>query len=59
MFTVPVPPVCIRPTVSMGDKGTREDDLTVAVGESLGLFSRGVHGESGLGMDRWCGLGSC
>ncbi|CAK9060791.1 unnamed protein product [Durusdinium trenchii] len=33
MFTVPVPPVCIRPTVSMGDKGTREDDLTVAVGE--------------------------
>ncbi|CAJ1448813.1 unnamed protein product [Effrenium voratum] len=33
MFSVPVPPVCIRPTVSMGDKGTREDDLTVAIGE--------------------------
>ena len=30
MFSVPVPPVCIRPTVSMGDKGTREDDLTAA-----------------------------
>ena len=36
IFAVPVPPVCIRPTVSMGDKGTREDDLTVAIGESLG-----------------------
>eukprot|EP00931_Biecheleriopsis_adriatica_P023570 TRINITY_DN14859_c1_g1_i1.p1 TRINITY_DN14859_c1_g1~~TRINITY_DN14859_c1_g1_i1.p1 ORF type:complete len:1545 (+),score=399.75 TRINITY_DN14859_c1_g1_i1:144-4778(+) len=33
MTFVPVPPVCIRPTVSMGDKGTREDDLTMAIGE--------------------------
>lgn len=33
LFAVPVPPVCIRPTVSMGDRGTREDDLTVAVGQ--------------------------
>eukprot|EP00438_Fugacium_kawagutii_P025722 Skav210478 [mRNA] locus=scaffold737:607081:609628:- [translate_table: standard] len=47
-FSVPVPPVCIRPTVSarnstvaaaaarsMGDRGTREDDLTAA--EMAGL----------------------
>ena len=33
LFSIPVPPVCIRPTVSMGDRGTREDDLTVAIGD--------------------------
>ncbi|CEL93161.1 unnamed protein product [Vitrella brassicaformis CCMP3155] len=28
-----VPPVCIRPSVSMGDAGTTEDDLTIKIAE--------------------------
>eukprot|EP00927_Polykrikos_kofoidii_P017509 TRINITY_DN1798_c1_g1_i1.p1 TRINITY_DN1798_c1_g1~~TRINITY_DN1798_c1_g1_i1.p1 ORF type:complete len:1535 (+),score=240.64 TRINITY_DN1798_c1_g1_i1:273-4877(+) len=31
--TLAVPPVCLRPTVSMGDAGMNEDDLTHAVSE--------------------------
>ncbi|CAK0820611.1 unnamed protein product [Prorocentrum cordatum] len=31
LTALPVPPVCIRPSVAMGDKGFREDDLTAAV----------------------------
>jgi DNA-directed RNA polymerase III subunit RPC1 len=26
---IPVPPICIRPTVPMGDGKTNEDDLTI------------------------------
>ncbi len=27
--TLPVPPLCIRPTVTMGANKTNEDDLTI------------------------------
>lgn len=30
---LPVPPVCIRPSVTMGASGTNEDDLTVKIGD--------------------------
>jgi len=32
---VPVPPLCVRPTVSMGDSGVAEDDLTHVVSEII------------------------
>lgn len=35
MSHVPVPPVCIRPSVHMGDAGTNEDDITFQVGEII------------------------
>mmetsp|Transcript_58341 Transcript_58341/g.126132 ORF Transcript_58341/g.126132 Transcript_58341/m.126132 type:complete len:1494 (-) Transcript_58341:36-4517(-) len=33
LTSVPVPPVCIRPTVMMGDAGLSNDDLTFAISE--------------------------
>lgn len=33
--SVPVPPVCLRPTVSMGDAGVMEDDLTHQLSEII------------------------
>eukprot|EP00928_Gymnodinium_smaydae_P100690 TRINITY_DN993_c0_g2_i1.p1 TRINITY_DN993_c0_g2~~TRINITY_DN993_c0_g2_i1.p1 ORF type:complete len:1510 (+),score=350.71 TRINITY_DN993_c0_g2_i1:415-4944(+) len=33
LTAIPVSPVCIRPTVSMGDAGMSEDDLTHAISE--------------------------
>jgi DNA-directed RNA polymerase III subunit RPC1 len=32
---IPVPPVCIRPSVAMGTSGSNEDDLTVKLGDIL------------------------
>lgn len=34
---LPVPPVCIRPSVSMGASGTNEDDLTVKLGDIVSI----------------------
>ena len=33
LTVIPVPPVCIRPSVQRGFTGSNEDDLTIALGE--------------------------
>lgn len=37
---IPVPPVCIRPSVKIGDSATNEDDLTFLIGEIVKLNQR-------------------